>query len=279
MRNVAIFSGASNTFGLGLEIEFRDKYNDDKWLSENGLMLPLPREAEDKEFWRKYRWSKLLCDKLDLVEYNIHDDGTIPMGLNAVETLWWISRDEGMYKELFEKSKYIFLELGYTRWWDEDLHGANDGKDYPHTIREIIQFINNPKSDDSVVSKALQWIRQFDENVYWKECLLKYRKLKETYPEIQFVLIPWNGDVNQFDPENSTDWVRVDNHPSIFNYIVNNKLTIGDVAKGFNGKYKYTYKDDHPSSLGHEHVANIIINHLNKTKNINYFSNETSNII
>ncbi len=47
MRNVAIFSGASNTFGLGLELEFRDKYNDDIWLKENGLFLPLPRQPQD----------------------------------------------------------------------------------------------------------------------------------------------------------------------------------------------------------------------------------------
>ena len=49
MRNVAIFSGASNTFGLGLELEFRDKYNDDNWLKENGIFLPLDREKEDLE--------------------------------------------------------------------------------------------------------------------------------------------------------------------------------------------------------------------------------------
>lgn len=270
MRNIAIFSGASNTFGLGLEIEFRDKYNDDKWLSENGLMLPLPREAEDKPFWRKYRWSKLLCEDLGLIEHNIHDNGEIPMGGNAIETIWWITKDEELYKELFEKTKYIFLELGYTRWWDEELHGSGDGKDYPHTIGEMMQLIENPKSDNAVVAKALDWIRNLDETLYWKETLTKYKKLRESYPEIQFVLIPWHGDVKEVDSETFEDWVDLKGYPSVSDYLRRNKLQVGDVAKAFNGNYKYVYKDDHPSSLGHRHVANIIINHLNKNEDLEY---------
>jgi hypothetical protein len=47
MRNVAIFSGASNTFGLGLELEFRDKYNDDNWLKENGLLVESESRSSD----------------------------------------------------------------------------------------------------------------------------------------------------------------------------------------------------------------------------------------
>jgi hypothetical protein len=270
MRDIAIFSGASHTFGLGLEIEFRDRYNDDAWLSKNGLMLPLPRELADKPFWRKYRWSKLLCEDLGLIEHNIHDNGDIPMGGNAVESIWWLTKDESIYKELFEKTKYVFLELGYTRWWDEKLHGSGDGKDYPHTICEIIQLINNPKSDNSVVAKALQWIKDLDETLYWKETLSKYKKIKETYPEIQFVLIPWNGDVKEVDKETSADWVDFKGYSSANAYISQNKLRIGDIAKAFNGNYKYVYKDDHASSVGHRHIANIIINYLNKNEDLEY---------
>jgi hypothetical protein len=56
MRNVAIFSGASNTFGLGLELEFRDKYNDDNWLKENGL----PSSFKNIKFLASGLGSKIL---------------------------------------------------------------------------------------------------------------------------------------------------------------------------------------------------------------------------
>ena len=54
-RNKILFSGQSNTFGLGLEYEFRPKYNDHEWLTENGMMLPIEeRTGEDKYYWKKY---------------------------------------------------------------------------------------------------------------------------------------------------------------------------------------------------------------------------------
>ena len=73
VRNKILFSGQSNTFGLGLEVEFRPKYNDDEWLKENGLILPLPREPEDVYYWKKYRWTGLVCKELGYEEINIHD--------------------------------------------------------------------------------------------------------------------------------------------------------------------------------------------------------------
>mgnify|MGYP000850219361 FL=1 len=169
MRNVAIFSGASNTFGLGLELEFRDKYNDDNWLKENGLFLPLPREPEDLEYWRKYRWPKLVSDDLNLIEYNIHDKGNIMLGGNAIQTIWILLNDSEEIKELMERTKYVFLEIGYARWWDVSLHGSNDGKDYPNTIIEIIDLIDNPKSDREVVRKAIEWVESQDIDFIWQK--------------------------------------------------------------------------------------------------------------
>jgi hypothetical protein len=54
----------------------------------------------------------------------------------------------------------------------------------------------------------------------------------------------------------------------MYGYITKNNLTIGDVAKAFNGDYKYNRKDDHPSSLGHRHVANFVINYIRKNNDL-----------
>jgi len=48
-------------------------------------------------------------------------------------------------------------------------------------------------------------------------------------------------------------------------------LTIGDVAKCFNGEYRYNTKDEHPSSKGHLQVANMVINHVRKNNDLDIY--------
>jgi hypothetical protein len=43
------------------------------------------------------------------------------------------------------------------------------------------------------------------------------------------------------------------------------------IAKGYNGDYKYNRKDEHPSSLGHRNVANMVINYINKNEDLQIF--------
>ena len=271
MRNIAIFSGASNTFGLGLELEFRDKYNDDNWLKENGIFLPLDREPEDLEYWRKYRWPKLVSDDLNLIEYNIHDKGNIMLGGNAIQTIWILLNDNKEIKELMERTKYVFLEIGYARWWDASLHGSNDKKDYPNTIIEIINLIDNPKSDREVVKKAIEWVESQDIDFIWEKAFDVYDKLKKRYPEVQFILLPWNAHHTVYGPGAANDFVKTKHYGGMHGYIKANKLMIGHVAKAYNGDYKYNWKDEHASSLGHRNVANMVINHINKNEALEIF--------
>jgi hypothetical protein len=270
-RNIGLFSGASNTFGLGLELEFRPKYNDHNWLLENGINIPLVREKEDKEYWKKYRWSKLVCDDLGLIEYNIHDDGNIMLGGNAIQTIWILLNENKQIKELLQKTKYIFLEIGYARWWDKNLHGTNDGKEYPNTFSEILDLINNPKSDRELVRKSLEWVEKYDGNLIWKESFEIYKKIKKLHPEIEFIILPWNADYRNFLDESSVDFINTKNYVCIAEYLKYNKLRIGDVAMAFNGNYKYNVKDEHPSSFGHRNIANMVINHINKNDNLEIF--------
>jgi hypothetical protein len=274
MRDTIIFTGASNTFGLGLEIELRDKYNDDNWLKENGMNIPNPREPEDIPFWKKHRWTKLVSDDLGMIEHNIHDEflnQAHPMGGNAIETLWFLNRDSDTLKDILNRTKYVILEMGTIRWWDETLHGSGDSKTYPNTILEIIDLINNKNSDNETVSKALDWIRDLDEKIYWDTTFKKYKNLKDSNPEIQFIMIPWAAQTsfkNDIVVDFSNDMIDIGNYPGMHAYLKQNKLTIGDVAKAFNGNYKYNRKDDHASTIGHRHIANFVINHINKNNNL-----------
>jgi hypothetical protein len=274
MRDTIIFTGASNTFGLGLELEFRDKYNDDAWLKENGMFLPNLREPEDIPFWKKYRWPKLVCEDLGMIEHNIHDEflnESHPMGGNAIETLWFLDRDKDKLKPILDRTKYIVFEMGFIRWWDKTLHGAGNPNEYPNTVLEIIDLINNKDSDATVVAKALEWIKDFDEKIYWDNSFKKYKDLKKSYPEIEFIMIPWAvpaEHINVSDDIDLTDFVDIGKYAGMYGYLKQNKLMIGDVAKAFNGDYRYNTKDDHPSSTGHRHVANFVINHINRNKNL-----------
>ena len=164
------------------------------------------------------------------------------LGGNAIETMWILLNDSEDIKELMQRTKYVFLEIGYVRWWDVSLHGSNDGKDYPNTIIEIIDLINNPKSDREVVRKAIEWVNINDPDIIWQEAFETYNKLKRTYPEVQFILLPWNAHYTTFGPAAAADFVKTKHYAGMHQYLKANKLMIGNIAKGYNGNYKYNMK-------------------------------------
>ena len=86
-----LFSGTSHTFGLGLELEFRPKYQNEEWLKENFTYPNLPREQEDQKYWYKYRWPTLVCDELGYEQFNITDPleySNWGLGASAIETIY-----------------------------------------------------------------------------------------------------------------------------------------------------------------------------------------------
>lgn len=281
MRDLAIFSGVSNTFGLGLELEFRPKYQDDEWLIKNGMNMPNPREKEDVQYWKKYRWTKLVSDYLNVTEYNIHDfigiNQSMTLGGNSIETMHILLKEDENIKKILNRTKYIFLEIGWFRWWSPEIH-KNNGEDYPNTVNEILNYIENPKSDKEVIRKAVEWLNDYDSDLMWSISFNTYKKLKENNPEIEFILVPWHLDTNIDLIDNSEFFINdivlndsVNSNKGIYWYLINNKLTIGDVAKCFNGDYKYNRKDDHPSSKGHQQVANMVINHVRKNNDLDIY--------
>jgi hypothetical protein len=136
----------------------------------------------------------------------------------------------------------------------------------------MIELINNPESDELIVSKTLRWILETDPTTYMIELANKIKYLIQNYPEIKFLILPWHNTIDGDMltkhnflkqhiieiKENKKSW------PSITSFLEENKLQVWNKAKAFNGNYDYNYREDHASIEGHQRVANMVINHIKK---------------
>lgn len=276
MRDTIIFAGQSNTFGLGLEWELDPELNSEEYLSK-GVHLPLPPETRGKYFpyWKAHRWSGIVSKELGYKEYNIYDEeNRTVIGSNGIDTFIFLVLKENLIQELLSKTKFVIFETPYIRWYDEKLHGGIDGYKYPNTVMEIIELINNPKSDDKVVREALDWIGKIDSKTFYFELYKKINYLKETYKEIEFLILPWTSGkdsiTNSKNLGNSLISI-IENgkeYPDVNTFLNENKLKVYHWAKAWNGDYKYNYLEEHPSIEGHKRIANIIVQHIKKLENV-----------
>ena len=274
MRDTIIFTGASHTFGLGLEWELDPELNSEEYL-QKGIILPIPIPKSYQKYWRENRWTTLVCNELEYTQYNVHDfENKIKIGGNAVETLWMMVSKEDELQDLFSKTKYVVLEIGGNiRWYDEELHGGIDGDKYPNTIVEMLNLMNNPNSDVKVLEKTLQWILNVDPLIYSKELTDKILYLIKKYPEINFVILPWHTSEPILNSsnilKNNIVEIKENNkkYSDVNQFLVNEKIQVWHKAKGFNGNYEYNMVEQHASIEGHQRVANMVINHIKKLEN------------
>jgi hypothetical protein len=276
-RDTIIFSGASHTFGLGLEWELDPELNSEEYL-QKGINLPISRPDIYQKYWRENRWATLVCNELGYTQYNVHDMENnekigIKIGGNAVETIWLLVRDEDKIQHLLSKTKYVILEVGLIRWYVDELHGGVEGYKYPSTIVEMINLINNPDSDIIIVSKVLDWLKDVDINVYMLEIFDKIKYLKQKYTEITFLILPWHVDLSKI---NKLDFPKKNIIPLMENYkqysdvhqfLQTEKLHVWNKAKAFNGDYTYNKIEEHASIEGHRRIADMVVNHIKKLEN------------
>jgi hypothetical protein len=275
-RDTIIFTGASHTFGLGLEWELDPMLNSEEYL-QKGISIPIPRLPHYEKYWQENRWATLVCNELGYKQYNVHDkEHKINIGADSVNTLWTMVRDEEKIQSLLAKTKYIIIEgAGHVRWYDENLHGGKEGHKYPNTILEMIELINNPQSDRLVVANTLQWILDVDPTIYMIELANKIKYLIEKYTEIKFLILPWHNNVDgdlftkdNFLKENIIEIKQNnENYMSVYSFLDINKLQVWQQAKAFNGDYKYNHREDHASIEGHKQVADMVISHIKKLEN------------
>lgn len=275
MRDTIIFSGQSNTFGLGLEWELDPELNSEEYLSK-GITLPIHSQRVDEfqKYWRPNRWSKLVSDTLGYKEYNIHDkENGVRLGGNGTESMWHLLVKHEQLIDILEKTKYIVLEIGYVRWWDANYHGMPGGDKLPSTPIEIQNYINSKNPNEDVVREAIKWVYNYDLGIYMEQSFKKLLEFTKIHPEIQIVLVPWSGysyDTLLDDELNDLFKkciVSTEPYAGIFDMLEKEKLLVCHKAKGFNGNYKFNYREDHASLEGQKKVAELVINHIKKLEN------------
>jgi hypothetical protein len=280
-RDTIIFAGQSNTFGLGLEWELDSELNSEEYLNK-GVHLPLDvntRDNYEKKYWKYYRWSSLTCKDLNYNEFNVHDSSNKPtVGGTAPSAIWHLyeKKDDVEIKKLIDRIKYVVLEIGYVRWWDENLHGKEGGEYLPNTPTEIENYLKLKNSNPDVVEAAIEWIKNYNEENFWIETYKKIMLFQKEFPEIKVILVPWSGNQPDFLNKNELydkikdSFINIPNwEGGIMGYLQNNKLQIWNVAKAWNGNYKYNYKEDHASVKGHRWVADRVIDHIKKLEKTN----------
>ena len=269
-KSKILFAGASNTAGFGLEIEFDPKYQDDEWLKENSKEIPFVRQEEDKYYWKKHRFSVLVCKELGYEESNISDLKST-VGMNSVSTCWMLQNQQ-RFAEFMEDFEYVIFELSGIRWYDDDLHGKNDK--YPNTVREMINVLENPPEVDTsewnewlqIQSDTFNWLFELDIDAYDKEMTDRFKNLQSLYPNSTFLILVWNSF--QTDPSLGGDVIELGESVNcVHQWLTEKKLCLYQTQKVFNGDYEYAYKDEHPTSEGHKWVASKIIEHIRNLEN------------
>jgi len=273
MRDTIIFAGQSNTFGLGLEWELDPELNNDEFLSK-GVNLPINIQNYDvyrKKYWKPNRWSTLVCNELGYKQFNVHDPENFDkFGIAGASApaFWHIFDRQGELKSLLDNTKYIFLEIGYVRWWDENLHGKEGGELLPNTPIEIENYLNSKNPDKNIVNKAIEWIEKYDDRFFWQETFKKIIKFEKINPEIKIVFVPWSGKVKS---ESKTDgiyekYLNIGKWDSINSFLLENKLYVHHKAKAFSGKFPILadYVESHASLEGQRRIAQFVIDYIQK---------------
>lgn len=298
-KKKAIFAGTSNTMGLGLELETSERYQDDYFLTNICKNIPPTQHYEtnldsytdeDVENHRKYRWSKLVCDYFDFEEINVNDPidenqfDFFDKSRQAVDTVFSLydKRNDDNIKQLLSETKCIFLEFGYIRWWEHDLHGTQSDYKWPSTPVEIENFLNDKNVSIADKQKAIDWLNELNPMELWKRTLSKIKQMVDEFPDIQFVLLCWGLNLDAFNLKITKQMMHTflevpvkDNYDflkyDIPFFLEENKLQIKNTVKAYNPKYKdkWLYEDAHANVKGHEIIANQIIKKLqNETRDL-----------
>lgn len=297
-RNKAIFVGTSNTMGLGMELEFSSRFQDDEYLQKCKNIPPMDYEGgegyetytkEDLEIHRKYRWPNLICRHFKLKEININD----PIEEHPLEFLWetrqavdivfnlYDRRDNEGVQKLLSETKYIFLEFGYIRWWEDQLHGVNTDFKWPSTPGEIDRFLKDKNVSMENKQKAIDWLNNVNPIELWERTLYRIKQMIEEFPDIEFILLSWGINSDVFNLDSTMELIDhfvqmpegndIRQKHDIGYYLKEYKLQILNTVKAYNPKYKnkWIYMDHHANSEGHRIIAHQIIKKLqNETRGL-----------
>lgn len=254
MNNIGLFSGSSHFQGLGLEYELSKRYNSIEWLNKNGIKPIQTYIASDSDIHRKYRWSKLLSDKLNIREINCEDNEYIPD--NDLEFLTNLLDNKIDTKYV----KYIFLEL-------TTLHRLNyEYRNY--TAGELLKMLRTNSLTNELRQSINKWFHNIDNGITYELFKSNFITAQKKFPNIKFYIIDWyntsDGNVINDFPHNT---LLYPNYKSIYEGCYKNKQLIKDSSfcyNYYNKTWNIEWQDEHTNKDGQKHLSDIFYKQINK---------------
>jgi hypothetical protein len=258
MKSV-IFLGSSNTFGVGLHT-FRDYYMSEK--TAKTLQWPYNQSADDWEYIKSNRWTKLISNYLNCDEINVSEAGGSP-----AESLYKLEHTD------LSNIDYIFFEFsGIYNYFDRYFHN----EDYPKTPHEIESFLTNGKNDrPELKQRILNWLIEYNPNEFIDEVLNLLKEKISNLSDKKIIILFWHdgNHINFAHPK--YNWmtkymIKFPTNENKFNFIVHkwveeNKLTVSD-EHPFSEYFK---NDIHMGMKGQKLIADKIISYINEKEDTN----------
>jgi hypothetical protein len=207
MRNKILFKGSSHTIGKGLQFELSKRYNDELWLIENGVFLPGEYTDEDWININNHRWPKIVCDKLNKVEYQF--DNT---------------------KNLFEADIFDFLiqlastpthllnEVSHIIY--EPQHARNFFNGSMYTPQEMINILEDKSIDESNKKFIYDWLDTFDEEIELEKIFELINFCMKVHSDIKFLFFFFFGVESDKEKRMINRYKSIS--PNIVEFIIDN---------------------------------------------------------
>jgi hypothetical protein len=269
VRNKIIFKGSSHTIGLGLDLELSQRYNNENWLKENGIILPRPQGFIDEDWYHinHNRWPKKVCEDLAKEEHDF----------NNIDRLKKTPLSDFMLelsitpKELLSDVDVVIYEPQITRFFHKDVQ---------FTPTEMLKKINDSNVPDSEKQILYDWLDNHDEYI---ENSLKLMELCiEKHNQIKFLFFYFSG--YDYLTEKIKNYPKIEERiikftineetsPSLSLLISKHKLRVCDTAYCYthrvdefgNERWKIgDYVDEHAGVLAQEMIAKSVIKHITK---------------
>jgi len=188
MKKKLLIAGSSHTFGLGMELQHAERYNDIEFLKKNGVFLPNDLIESDEEIWDKYKWSTLLSKELDLEEINLNlpkhsknywSEGTV---INVLLKFLYTDVDETQDIEMCIVQPY----LSRLEYMDD-----NFNEPIVLTPTEMLNVLKNKKSDSDLIKRIQKFLDEYDQEEKFLDFVSLFKSVVEKHKHIKFYILLW----------------------------------------------------------------------------------------
>jgi hypothetical protein len=281
MKKKLLIAGSSHTFGLGLELQHSERFNDIEFLKKNGVFLPIELKKEDEEIWDKYKWSTLLRESLNLEEININLSKDLKSDW-AVGTIIDILI-KFLYTDV-ENTKDI--EICIFQPYLHRLEYQDDITSELVTLTplEMLNVLKNKNSSLDLIKKIENFLDEYNEEEKFLDFVSLFKVVVDKHRHIKFYILLWYEGFETIKEYKNyklfSEFIEpyflkfYDNNSNLVSphdLLQNNKFLIKDKAFCYTNQYDETGKkqwdigdelDLHASSEGQELIFKQIFNNI-----------------